>query len=136
MQTGSEAEEVFKALFHKGNIYTYLARDPVPLVDSPRLEEFLRDYELVFIYFTAEWCAPCIRLVPELVKASLGIQGLKAKIVRVDVDRSHELAHKYNVSRLPTLLVARKGRVVDSMSGSLTPETLRAFIDSYAKSLQ
>ncbi len=129
-------EEIFKALMEKGEIYEYLSRNPIPLVGEGELSSFLREYELVFIYFTAEWCSPCIRLLPELAKASLKARKARAKIVRVDVDRSHSLANKYRIERLPSLLVARKGRIIDSVTGTPAPGALRSLIESYVEGLK
>jgi thiol-disulfide isomerase/thioredoxin len=130
-----DVEEVFERLMERGEAYAYLSRNPVPVVSGAELEELAKELDLVFVYFTAEWCSPCIRLMPELLKASLSTRGAKARIVRVDVDRDHELAHRYRVERLPTLIVLRKGRVIDSVSGAQAPGALKAFIESYARSL-
>ncbi len=64
----------------------------------------------VLVDFYADWCGPCRMLVPLLEE--LASQDSNAKIVKVNVDSSPELAARYRVSSIPSLKVFKGGKVV------------------------
>lgn len=78
------------------------------------------------IKFSAAWCGPCKRLEPTIVK--LESEFPEAKIVRVDVDDQPEIAQKYRVRALPTLLFLKDGQEVNRVVGLSMIEPLRKII--------
>ena len=64
----------------------------------------------VLVDFYADWCGPCQRLAPTL--EALAKENPGAKVVKVDVDRSPELAMRYGISAIPSLRVFNRGEVV------------------------
>lgn len=77
----------------------------------------------VLVDFYADWCAPCKMLAPVLkqVKDQLGD---RIKIVKVDVDRNSNVAGKYQVRGVPTLVLFKQGKVVWRQSGVQPKEAL------------
>ncbi len=69
----------------------------------------------VLVDFWATWCGPCQMLAP--VIDEIGNEKKELKIVKVDVDSEAELAAKYNVSGIPTVLIFNKGVLVDTIVG-------------------
>ena len=78
---------------------------------------------LVVIKFSAVWCGPCKRLEPTISK--LESEFSDAKVVRVDVDDNPEIAQKYKVRSLPTLLFLKDGEEVNRVIGLSLIEPLR-----------
>ncbi len=83
----------------------------------------------VVVDFYATWCGPCKRLAPTLAKLAGEYAG-RVTFVKVDVDKEPELASRYGVSAVPTLLLFRKGAVADVVTGALGEQLLRQRIEA------
>ena len=71
----------------------------------------------VLVDFWATWCGPCNTLAPVLEDLAAEFDG-KAKVAKVNVDDYQELANRYGVRALPTLLLFKQGEVVDTLIGA------------------
>lgn len=73
--------------------------------------EFKSEIEngVVVVDFFATWCGPCKMLAPVLEGLSSEMEG-KAKIIKVDIDQSSDLANKFEVSSVPTMMVFKDGK--------------------------
>lgn len=81
----------------------------------------------VLVDFFADWCGPCKMLAPILqdVKSEM---GEKVKIVKIDVDKNQELAAKYQVRGVPTMILFQNGIQKWRQSGVLSKNDLVAVI--------
>ena len=77
----------------------------------------------VLVDFWAEWCGPCKMIAPLLDEISRESEG-KFKIVKVDVDQNQELAGRYNIRAIPTLLVFKNGQVKEQMVGVVSKKEI------------
>jgi len=82
----------------------------------------------VFVDFWAEWCGPCRMVGPVVEELANDYQG-KVKFVKVNVDEANELASKYNVFRIPTLILLKKGEIVAQQVGAASKESYKNMID-------
>ncbi len=82
----------------------------------------------VFVDFWAEWCGPC-RMVGPVVEELANDYDGKIKFVKVNVDEANELASKYNVFSIPTLVVIKNGEVVSQQVGAASKESYQGMID-------
>lgn len=80
------------------------------------------------VAFTADWCAPCKWLTPVLEEVSTDAAG-RVQVLLIDTDRSPELAARYRIASLPTVVLIRAGKEVDRSLG-VEPERLRAWVSS------
>jgi thioredoxin len=77
----------------------------------------------LLIDFYAPWCGPCQLMAGILEKVSQQLQG-KAQIAKINTDVYPQIAEKYQVHALPTLVLFQDGKPVDRIEGVITPEQL------------
>jgi len=82
----------------------------------------------VMVDFYATWCGACKVLAPELDNLARDMNG-QVKIMKVDVDDNQDLARKYGVQVLPTVIVFKEGKEVDRMIGALPAAQLKAVLE-------
>ena len=85
---------------------------------------------VVVVDFFATWCGPCKMLSP--IFTSLG-EEIKdsAEFLKVDIDKSMELAERFKVTTVPTVIVFKNGEERDRLIGFIPKENLRNKIESY-----
>ena len=80
-------------------------------------EEVLKSDKPVLVDFWATWCGPCRMLAPTIAKIAEEQEG-KIKVGKIDVDEEPELAAKYGIASIPTLMVFKNGVVVNKAVGA------------------
>lgn len=83
---------------------------------SENFEEVLKQEEVVLVDFFASWCGPCKMLAPVLSQIAEENKG-KVKIGKVDVDEQRELAIKFGIESIPTLILFKDGKKTNEMIG-------------------
>ena len=78
--------------------------------------EVLNSDKLVLLDFWASWCAPCRMVVP-IVEEIAGERG-DIKVGKINVDEEPELANKFSIMSIPTLVVMKNGKIVQQVSGA------------------
>ena len=86
------------------------------LTDASFSSEVLGSDQPVLVDFYADWCPPCKMLAP-ILEGVAGQVGDEAVLGKVNVDRNPQVAQRYNIASLPTVLVFRNGQEVDRMIG-------------------
>ena len=89
--------------------------------------EVLQADGLVLVDFWAAWCPPCRRLAPTIDALAADYEG-RLSVAKVDVDGNPELAQRYGIQSIPTLILFRDGRAVDKRLGALPKDDLRDFV--------
>jgi thioredoxin 1 len=79
--------------------------------------------------FYADWCMPCKRLAPVLDSLAQVLEG-KVTVAKINIDESPDVAKKFNVRSVPTLVVIRDGEVVNRQTGAGNEQQLLEFVNS------
>ncbi len=93
-------------------------------------KEISSNSNLVVVDFWAEWCVPCRRVAPILEELSMEYSG-KVSFYKVNVDENPELASKYKISSIPTMVVFKDGQPIDKIIGALPKNTIKESIDKH-----
>lgn len=101
------------------------------ILNNENFEEKLNDNEILVVDFYAQWCGPCKVLLPIIEELSdeKNEEG-KVAITKVNVDESSEIAVKYGVRSIPTLIFFKNGEEVKRMTGLQPKTVIEAEIDS------
>ena len=101
-------------------------RMSLTLTESNFQSEVIQSEVPVLVDFWAEWCGPCKMIGPVLDQVATELAG-QAKVGKLNVDDSTDLAAKYNVRSIPFLLFFKNGEVKDQIVGAnVTKEQLKA----------
>jgi len=86
-------------------------------VSSQAFDAVIRDSQVpVLVDFWADWCAPCKAMEPLLEEIDQLLGG-RVRFVKVNVDEARQIAIRYHIQSVPTLLVFQEGRPVDTITG-------------------
>ena len=90
--------------------------------------EVLQSAQPVFIDFWASWCGPCQMVGP--VGEELSEEITDIKFAKVNVDEQPELARQFQVMSIPTMVLLKEGKVVDTTIGAQPKEDIVKFLHS------
>jgi thioredoxin 1 len=99
------------------------SNDVVTLQDSTFDQEVLKSDIPVLVDFWAVWCGPCKAIAPAVEELAKQYKG-KVKIAKMDVDEHQQVPQQYGIRSIPTLLVFKGGRVVDTIVGAVPKSKL------------
>ncbi len=88
--------------------------------------EVLNEKKVVLVDFFATWCGPCQMLAPVIEKVAEEDNSLK--VVKVDIDNDYDLAVKYKIEVVPTLLLFKDGKIAKKSEGFLDINELKEFV--------
>lgn len=90
---------------------------------STSFDTIIQSDKPVLIDFFATWCGPCKTLAPILKQVKDNL-GERITILKIDVDKNQQLASKYQVRGVPTMILFQKGKQLWRQSGVLTKEEI------------
>ena len=90
-------------------------------------EKVLDSKKPVVVDFHAGWCGPCLQLAPSLSKVIESRKG-RVDLAKVNIDQNQELAIRYGVASIPTVILMQDGEMKSSFVGLVSEKEIEAFV--------
>jgi thioredoxin 2 len=108
----------------------------LPWLIEASADDFERELQApvpVLVDFWAPWCGPCKWISPAVAEQARKRAG-KVKVVKLDIDGAPEIAGRYGVQSIPTLMVARDAKEVDRLVGAAPKSQLESWLERHLTS--
>lgn len=100
--------------------------EKVEIIEIKNAEQFekevINESGVVFVDFYATWCMPCKTMSP--IIEEIAKEHKEVKFVKIDIDKNEELAIKYNVMSIPTMIIMKNGEVTKTFVGVTNKESI------------
>ena len=97
-------------------------------LSNDQFDNTIASHDVVIVDFAADWCSPCRALAPTLAALEEENEG-KIKVFSVNIDSEHDLAVRYDITSVPTILFFKKGEQVRRIVGLKSKMDLQEEID-------
>lgn len=114
-------------------------KPPVPSIELPNKPVIVTDatidsatsqYPLFILDCWAEWCGPCRMIGPIIEELAAEMKG-KAVFGKLNVDENMKTSTKYRITAIPTLMIFKKGKLVDQLVGAYPKPALKSKLQKY-----
>lgn len=99
------------------------------IMTDEEFDEIIGSKDICVVDFSASWCGPCRMMAPVLEDVSDKYKG-KYFFYQIDIDSAEELANKFKVDAVPTIIVFKKGIEIDRTSGYQDFEEFERFLNN------
>ena len=99
---------------------------------NDNFDNFLKEKEFVIVDFWAPWCMPCRMVSPIIENLSKKYEG-KVSFGKLNVDQQQDIAVKFGIMSIPTIIIFQNGKEVDRIIGAMPEEMLEERIKGVLK---
>lgn len=106
-----------------------MAEGVLDVTSSTWNKEVLKSDTVVMVDFWAVWCGPCKIIAPTVEELANEYQG-KIKVAKLNTDENPDIASKYKIMGIPTVMFFKNGEVLDQVVGAVPKPQLKSKIDT------
>ena len=106
-----------------------MAESVVSLTSASWDSEVLQSKGVVVVDFWAAWCGPCRMVAPTIEELAKEYAG-KIKVGKLNTDENSDIASKYKIMSIPTIMFFKDGQKVDQIVGAVPKQQIKSKIDS------
>lgn len=99
------------------------------ITDNNFSKDVLESGSITLVDFWAPWCGPCRQLTPLVEELAKEMEG-KIEVYKCNIDENPETPSKFSVRGIPTLMIFKDGKVVDTKVGALSKTALQEWVNS------
>ncbi len=111
-----------------------MRKTEVKVIEEKDFEsEVLKSDKPVFVDFYADWCGPCRMVAPVIDELSLEYDG-KVKFVKINVDYAPDVASRYGIMSIPTLIIFKDGKPAKTLIGAASKSQYARMIEEVLNS--
>lgn len=93
-------------------------------ITEENFESIVNSGKVVLVDFWAEWCMPCKMISPVIEELASEMDAEKVMITKCDVDKERNIAVKYSIASIPSILFFKDGKVMDQIVGAVPKKML------------
>ena len=106
------------------------AQDILTLTEDNFDEQITKTHRPILVDFWASWCAPCKLVAPTLEQLAEELEG-QAQIGKVNVEENGDLATRFAIRSIPTLILFKDGKIVDQLIGAAPKGQIRTMVQKH-----
>lgn len=95
-------------------------------VTNNNIQDVVEKNDLIILDFWATWCAPCRRFAP--IFEAVAAKNPDITFGKIDTEAEHELANKFQIKSIPTLMIIKEGDIIFSQPGALPEDILEQIV--------
>ena len=118
--------ERYHAIYYK----TRIMSSPIQVTDFSFEKEVVNSEKLVLVDFWAPWCGPC-RMISPVIDELAQEYSEQVKIVKINTDENPSISAEYGIRSIPTLMLFKNGKRVDTVIGAVPKSTLTNALKKY-----
>ena len=99
-------------------------------MNMEKFNELIQSTKPVLVDFYAEWCGPCQIMKPRILDVAERM-GDDAKVIQIDIDKEKELATRFRIQSVPTLIIFKNGKQQWRQSGVISAHALMQLLKEY-----
>ena len=122
-------EELKSIYLSGGKTMENMPDTPLDVKDSD-INEYISKYDTIVIDCWAPWCGPCRMIAPVIEDLAKEMQG-KIVFGKLNVDENQSTSAQYGIMSIPSLLVFKKGKLVDKIVGAMPKPMLKTKLETY-----